>query len=182
MGTYACRARVEQERWWNNPTRSSGRKMQIVNGFLDVDMAKPRKKLRSRDGVWPLLRMGLLDVGQKHKTLLLESVEVKDSATCSSTYFLFCGIRKRLGINSNRCNRRQARDFGHHRPGCTVHLLKENSTSVAIEMKKGPVLPGSNVAGMIVNSSSSQLLSNINPRGVDTSWVGTIGDPSYGRP
>lgn len=64
--------------------------------------------------------------------------------------------------------------------GC--YLRRENSTSVAIEMKKGPVLPGSKVAGIMVKMSSSELFSNMNPSGVDTSWVGTIGDPSYGRP
>jgi len=59
-----------------------------------------------------------------------------------------------------------------------THLRREKSTSVAIEMKNGPVLPGSNVAGMIVNTWSSEVVSNMNPGGVDTSWVGTIGDPS----
>lgn len=64
----------------------------------------------------------------------------------------------------------------------TPYLRSENSTSVAIEMKKGPVFPGSNVAGMMVNTSSSEGFFNMNPRGVDTSWVGTIGEPSYVRP
>lgn len=64
-----------------------------------------------------------------------------------------------------------------------TYLLREKSASVvAIEIKKGPVFPGSNVAGMMVKISSSEVLSNMNPGGVDTSWVGTIGDPSYGRP
>lgn len=63
-----------------------------------------------------------------------------------------------------------------------TNLRKENSTSVEIDMKNGPVFPGSKVAGIMVNTSSSVVFSNINPGGVDTSCVGTIGDPSYGRP
>lgn len=57
-------------------------------------------------------------------------------------------------------------------------LRKENSTSVEIDMKNGPVFPGSKVAGIMVNASSSVVFSNMNPGGVDTSCVGTIGDPS----
>lgn len=63
-----------------------------------------------------------------------------------------------------------------------THLRSKNSTSVVIETKKGPVFPGSNVAGIIVNTSSSEVQLSMNPRGVDISWVGTMGDPSYGRP
>lgn len=64
----------------------------------------------------------------------------------------------------------------------TPYLRSENSTSVAMEIKKGPDFPGSKVAGIMVNTSSSEGFSNVNPRGVETSWVGTIGEPSYGRP
>lgn len=72
--------------------------------------------------------------------------------------------------------------IGSYPTSITTHLRREKWTSVAIEIKKGPVFPGSNVAGMIVNTSSSEVLSSMNPVGVETSWVGTIGDPSYGRP
>lgn len=87
-----------------------------------------------------------------------------------------------MKTNNERKALSAGREYQYGHDQNKPHLRREKSTSVAIEIKNGPVLPGSNVTGMMVNTWSSEVVSNMNPGGVETSWVGTIGDPSYGRP